>query len=70
MNLVFALSYSSKWEILNAVKTACLNKKLKEVLLSVGMKILMKAFICSKHLCTSGYPDPELIKYEPVENIE
>jgi undecaprenyl diphosphate synthase len=56
MTLVLALSYSSKWEILNAVKE--LGNKIK----SGEMKpedVNENSF--EKFLCTSGIPDPELM---------
>ena len=56
MNLVMALSYSSRWEIEAAVKRiACL----------VQDKILLPEDITQQtiqdHLCTAGFPDPELM---------
>jgi len=56
LNLIMALSYSSRWEILNAVK-------------SIGMEIEKGAFkskkitdkVFQKYLCTADFPDPELM---------
>lgn len=56
MTLVLALSYSSQWEILNAVK---------EIAKKVANKKLLpeniNAEIFSTHLCTSNIPNPELM---------
>lgn len=56
MNLVMALSYSSRWEILNAVKE--LANLVAEGKLDPSD---INAEIFQSHLCTSGFPDPELI---------
>ena len=56
LNLIMALSYSSRWEIINAVK-------------SIGMEIEKGAFkseeitdkVFQKYLCTADFPDPELM---------
>lgn len=56
LTLVLALSYSSKWEILDAVKT--ISEKVKKGDVSTD-KINEELF--SAHLCTSGIPDPELL---------
>ncbi len=56
MTLVLALSYSSKWEILNAVKTIA--NKVKKGNISPGE---IDEDIFTQHLCTSGFPDPELL---------
>jgi len=56
MTLVLALSYSSRWEILNAVKSLLIDVKsgnLDES--SVDERIF------NSYLCTSSIPDPELI---------
>ena len=56
MNLIMALSYSSRWEILNAVKS-----------IAAGVKDGklhpedITANIFQEHLCTSAFPDPELM---------
>jgi undecaprenyl diphosphate synthase len=56
MTLVLALSYSSRWEIMNAVK---------EITQLVENKTLTAAEInedtFKAHLCTSSIPDPELM---------
>ena len=56
LNLVVALSYSSRWEIINAVKNLALD--LKEGVLSPDV-ISEKDF--EKYLSTHGIPDPELM---------
>src|SRR5581483_2105204 len=56
MNLVLALSYSSKWEILNAVKKIAQKVKKGEMAID---DIDEKVF--SNNLCTAGIPDPELL---------
>jgi len=56
LNLIMALSYSSRWEILNAVK-------------NIGMEIRngkidpeeINNEVFKQHLCTAGIPDPELM---------
>lgn len=56
LNLILALSYSSKWEILNAsrkIATAVLNKELKPE------DINEHTF--NRYLCTANFPDPELM---------
>lgn len=56
MTLVLALSYSSRWEILNAVKSLLIDVKsgnLDESSVDEG--------IFNSYLCTSSIPDPELI---------
>jgi undecaprenyl diphosphate synthase len=56
MTLVLALSYSAKWEIVNAVKKIAQKVKNKEVNIE---DIDDKLF--SQHLSTSEIPDPELM---------
>ncbi len=56
MSLIMALSYSSRWEISNAVKQIALEVKRGE--LDPG-EITNETF--EKHLCTSNFPDPELM---------
>lgn len=56
MTLVLALSYSSRWEILKAVKE--ISEKVKEEKLNPD-NINEKLF--DSHLCTAGIPDPELM---------
>ena len=56
LNLVMALSYSSRWEILNAVKN---------IAKAVNQDLLDPADITDQifqqHLCTADFPDPELM---------
>ncbi|MDX2414431.1 MAG: polyprenyl diphosphate synthase, partial [Bacteroidales bacterium] len=56
MNLVVALSYSSRWEIVNAVKSIA--KEVKENNIDI-QNIDDKLF--ENHLTTSEFPDPELL---------
>lgn len=56
LNLIMALSYSGRWELLNAVKGIA--TQVKEGTLSVE-DINPATF--EKHLCTSNFPDPELV---------
>jgi undecaprenyl diphosphate synthase len=56
MTLVLALSYSSKWEILNAVKTLAKEVEKKNI---SAEDIDEETF--NKHLCTASIPDPELL---------
>ena len=56
MTLVLALSYSSKWEIIEAVKLVA--QEVKKGELSAD-EINEKLF--SSHLCTKNIPDPELL---------
>ena len=56
LNLIMALSYSSRWEILNAVKS--IEKEVSEGLLDPE-NITDEIF--QQHLCTAGFPDPELM---------
>jgi undecaprenyl diphosphate synthase len=56
MTLILALSYSSKWEITQAIKniaTDCINGKLKKEEISEET--------LSGYLCTAEIPDPELM---------
>lgn len=56
MNLVMALSYSSRWEIVNAVK------RIAQMVLEKRMHPLeVDADVFASQLCTAGFPDPELI---------
>jgi undecaprenyl diphosphate synthase len=56
MNLIMALSYSSRWEINNAVK---------KIALAVKENTLQPQDITAntlpQYLCTSNFPDPELM---------
>jgi undecaprenyl diphosphate synthase len=56
LKLIMALSYSSRWEITNAVKN--IGKEIKEGKLQPS-EITDEVF--KKHLCTAGIPDPELM---------
>jgi len=56
MTLVLALSYSAKWEILEAVKQIATKVKDNELALSAIDEDLF-----ANHLTTKGIPDPELM---------
>lgn len=56
LNLIIALSYSSKWEILDAAKKIATKVKNNELKVS---EINEEVF--SENLCTAGFPDPELL---------
>jgi undecaprenyl diphosphate synthase len=56
MSLVLALSYSSKWEIVNAVKNIA--ESVKDGKTKIN-EINQEMF--SEHLTTQGIPDPELL---------
>jgi undecaprenyl diphosphate synthase len=56
LNLIMALSYSSRWEIVNAVKNIA--KEVKENRLDPD-DITDQIF--QQHLCTAAFPDPELM---------
>lgn len=56
MTLILALSYSSKWEIVNAVKSIA--KDVKEGNLNIDE---INEHLISSRLCTTGIPDPELM---------
>ena len=56
LNLIMALSYSGRWELLNAVKNIAHEvKKGKLKIEEINQDILQQ------YLCTSGFPDPELM---------
>jgi undecaprenyl diphosphate synthase len=56
LNLIMALSYSGRWELLNAVKNIAHEVKLGRLNVEeIDQDILQK------FLCTSGFPDPELM---------
>lgn len=56
LNLIMALSYSGRWELLNAVKSIAWEvKKGKLNVEDIDQDILQQ------YLCTSGFPDPELM---------
>lgn len=56
MTLVLALSYSSRWEILEAVKKIAEEVKDNKI----KTEDINEEYF-SSHLCTSGMPDPELM---------
>jgi undecaprenyl diphosphate synthase len=56
MTLVLALSYSSKWEIINAVKQISARVAAKEISPDDINESLFNSF-----LCTADFPDPELL---------
>lgn len=56
LNLIMALSYSSRWEIIEAIKEIAVEVKNKKL---DPEKITGKIF--EQHLCTSSFPDPELM---------
>lgn len=56
MTLILALSYSSKWEITNAVKKIC--GKVQNGELSLDE---IDQDVISSYLCTSDFPDPSLL---------
>lgn len=56
MNLILALSYSSRWEITNAVNLLLNDVKANKI---SSEKISESDF--SNYLCTHGTPDPELL---------
>ena len=56
LNLIMALSYSGRWELLNAVKSIAHEVKTGKLKVEdIDQDILQK------HLTTSGFPDPELM---------
>ncbi len=56
LNLVMALSYSSRWEIVEAVRKMA--RKVRQQQLDPD-SITAEDF--ERHLCTAGFPDPELM---------
>jgi undecaprenyl diphosphate synthase len=56
MTLILALSYSSKWEILEAVKKIATAVEKKEISVNNIDESLFNSF-----LCTANFPDPELL---------
>lgn len=56
MTLILALSYSSKWEITNAVKKICGKVQIGELSLDE-----IDQDVISSYLCTSDFPDPSLL---------
>lgn len=56
LNLIMALSYSGRWELLNAVKNIAHEVKKGELNVEdIDQDTLQQ------YLCTSGFPDPELM---------
>ncbi len=56
LNLIMALSYSGRWELLNAVKNIA--HEVKQGRLTVEE---IDQNTLQRYLCTSGFPDPELM---------
>lgn len=56
LNLIMALSYSSRWEIINAVKNIALQVKKEEL-----DPAAINEDIFKRQLCTAAFPDPELL---------
>jgi undecaprenyl diphosphate synthase len=56
LNLVMALSYSSRWELVNAVKNIALDVKAG----NIDPETITDKTV-EKYLCTSDFPDPELM---------
>jgi undecaprenyl diphosphate synthase len=56
LNLIMALSYSGRWELLNAVKSIA--NEVKNGRLNIED---LDQHTLQQHLCTRGFPDPELM---------
>ena len=56
MTLILALSYSSRWEILKAVKEIALDVKNSQISIEDINENLFNS-----HLCTAAFPEPELL---------
>jgi undecaprenyl diphosphate synthase len=56
LNLIMALSYSSRWEIVEAVRNIAVEVRNKK--LNPGD---IDNDVFNRHLCTAGFPDPELM---------
>jgi undecaprenyl diphosphate synthase len=56
LNLIMALSYSGRWELLNAVKSIAW--EVKNGRLNIDQ---IDQDMLQQYLCTSGFPDPELM---------
>lgn len=56
LNLIMALSYSGRWELLNAVKNIAYEVKQGKLTVEAIDQDTLQRF-----LCTSGFPDPELM---------
>ena len=56
LNLVMALSYSSRWELVNAVKNIALDVQAGKI-----DPLTISHETVERYLCTSEFPDPELM---------
>ena len=56
LNLIMALSYSGRWELLNAVKNIAYEVKMGRLKVEEIDQDILQQF-----LCTSNFPDPELM---------
>jgi undecaprenyl diphosphate synthase len=56
LNLIMALSYSGRWELLNAVKNIAHEVKQNRLTVEEIDETILQRF-----LCTSEFPDPELM---------
>ncbi len=56
LNLVMALSYSGRWELLNAVKNIAWEVKTGNLKVEEINQTTLQ-----RYLCTSNFPDPELM---------
>jgi len=56
LNLIMALSYSGRWELLNAVKNIAYEVKKNNLSIEE-----IDQHTLQQYLCTSGFPDPELM---------
>lgn len=56
LNLVMALSYSSRWELLNAVKNIGIDVKNGKI-----DPLEINHYVLQQYLTTSNFPDPELM---------
>jgi undecaprenyl diphosphate synthase len=56
LNLIMALSYSGRWELLNAVKNIAYEVKNNNLSVEAIDQDTLQ-----RYLCTSGFPDPELM---------
>lgn len=56
LNLIMALSYSGRWELLNAVKNIAYEVKQGRLKVEAIDQDTLQ-----RYLCTSGFPDPELM---------
>ena len=56
LNLIVALSYSSRWEIANAAKQLAIDVKNR----TVDIDVINEAKF-EEYLCTAGIPDPDLL---------